>query len=232
MIDIHAHVLPEVDDGAKSIEEAIEMIQEAIDNQVTGICLTPHYKLHNNYITSNIILQDKYKKVIEQGFKIDLFLGREIDHYDEILSKEELSKHLTLNSSKYILIEFTNQDTNIEDSVYEISLNGYVPVIAHVERYDQITDYSCYRKLKETGALLQVNASSIVMPKNKKIKKRMNYLLKHKLVDIIASDAHKPGDYESMSRCYQYIEKTYGYNYAEMIFVTNPKIVLNLEDKL
>lgn len=185
MIDIHTHILPNVDDGAKSLDISLKLIEEEIKNGVNKIVLTPHM---------NEMMQDKdailkayemLKKEAPEG--IELLLGAEIKYYDKMVSDLNEGKLLTMNNSKYVLVEFDYMnDEHILDAIYELQIAGYKPIIAHIERYNYLTKKD-YVAIKETGTLVQVNASSI---NRSNYKKRVKYLLKKGFVDFIASDCH------------------------------------------
>lgn len=185
MIDIHTHILPNVDDGSSDFDTSCKLLELELENGVNKVICTPH----QNYLNLNKdLLIEKFNEFKNKiNLDIELYLGSEIYYYKGFLNDLENGKLLTLNNSKYILIEFsTSQNTDIIDIVYSIRLKGYIPIIAHIERYSYLNNED-YLKIKKEGALIQINASSFNYTNTKKI---IKYLLKNNLVDFVASDCH------------------------------------------
>ena len=133
-----------------------------------------------------------------------------------------------MNDTKYLLIDFGVNKSKITDYIYEAKLLGYVIIVAHVERYKYIETYDCFDRMRKEGALLQVNASSIASPRNSRMKKRIKYLFKNKLVDFVATDVHRNiNSYKMFDKAYAMISKKYGADYAEKIFVEKPRALIN-----
>lgn len=185
MIDIHTHILPNVDDGSSDFDTSCKLLELELENGVNKVICTPH----QNYLNLNKeLLIEKFNEFKNKiNLDIELYLGSEIYYYKGFLNDLENGKLLTINNSKYILIEFsTSQNTDIIDIVYSIRLKGYIPIIAHIERYSYLNNED-YLKIKKEGALIQINASSFNYTNTKKI---IKYLLKNNLVDFVASDCH------------------------------------------
>lgn len=185
MIDIHTHILPNVDDGSSNFDTSLKLLELEVENGVNKVICTPH----QNYLNLNKeLLIEKFNEFKNKiNLDIELYLGSEIYYYKGFLNDLVNGKLLTLNNSKYILIEFsTSQNTDIIDIVYSIRLKGYIPIIAHIERYSYLNNED-YLKIKKEGALIQINASSFNYSNTKKI---IKYLLKNNLVDFVASDCH------------------------------------------
>lgn len=138
MCDIHTHIIPLVDDGSSSIEESIELIKMEIKNGVTKIVCTPHQRddFFNKEEIINIFFKLKEKV---SSLQVDLYLGAEVLYYDNIINDLKDNKILTMNNSNYFLLEFpTSLEFDIPSIVYEIITSGYIPIIAHIERYDYL----------------------------------------------------------------------------------------------
>lgn len=236
MIDIHSHILFGVDDGAKTIDESIDIIKEEISKGVTHIVLTPH--CNNKYVKVNKekVLQNfnaLRERISKENLNINVYMGNEVyfdDNYFEVL---EQGSFYTLANSRYILIEFDIFHTpkNIAEICYETKIKGYIPIIAHVERYEPL--YKNTENIKEIlneGALLQVNASSLANKDNKEKNKFIKYLLKEGLVSFVASDIHNL-DRRSfyLDEAFKTVKKTYGETYALKIFRNNQLKVINNE---
>lgn len=193
MFDIHTHILPNIDDGSSSLEESIKMVEDAIDQGVSDLILTPHFDVYGLKCDINTDYQkefDNFKdEVIKRNLKINLYLGNEIYYTKGVYKLLRDKKIFPLGNTKKVLIEFNFNmfDINVEDLVYEFKVEGYQIVIAHVERYNY-SNYKLIKEWKEKGALIQVNASSFYG--ERKIKNLVNKLLKDNLIDYIASDVH------------------------------------------
>lgn len=228
MIDMHSHILFGVDDGPKTIYESLELIKDEIKKGVSHIILTPHFKKRSNESSMDVVLNNfiflKRAASIEQ-LSVELFLGNEVylgsNNYDTIFNNSFNS----LAGSNYVLIEFDPAATPeyIPDICYEIKLKGYIPVIAHVERYESFHDNRqlLFDTLNE-DTHLQINASSLLNKENKESYKFVNYLLKNQLVSFVASDTHNLNLRSSrMDEAYMVVKKLYGHSYAEKIFNLN-----------
>ena len=197
MIDIHSHLIPNVDDGAKSPEETIELIKEAREAGITDIILTPHYII-NSYeqnAETLILLKDKLQQIINsENIKVNLHIGMEVYITDNLVEILKQNKILTLAGSKYLLMELP-LNTNVQylDMViFKLIENNIIPIIAHPERYKFVQeDPSKVRELIESGCLIQSNIGSILGIYGKKAKKTIKYLLKNDLINFIATDTHR-----------------------------------------
>lgn len=222
MTDIHTHILPEVDDGSISLEQSLSMLGELYAQGVTEVILTPHYR--NEYVLSPEQLKTAFcefkGRVFEAGIPVGLYLGQEIyigRDYKKILSEKKV---LTINGTNYILIEFDfTRETDIAEIVYELKSMGYIPIVAHFERYTYV-DVSVAKEIKELGGLIQINADSIVGKYKRRYSRLVKELLSEKLVDFIASDIHSRRKVLT-EKARKVIEKKYGEEYAEKIFSIN-----------
>lgn len=213
MIDIHTHILPAVDDGAKSFEDSLKMIQLEIENGVDTIILTPHYFKNELNAQNKDLIFAQYEKLLEKtkDLNIKLILGSEIYYSDEIMDELISNKIITLGNSKYLLIEFSlyNEYYNIPDVFLDIMALGYKVIFAHPERYVYLS-VNQIKKISELGCLIQINTSSILGDFGRKIQKKTFKLIKNKCVNFIASDAHslntrKPNLKETL----QFVEKKF-----------------------
>lgn len=235
MIDMHNHILFGVDDGAKTIDDSLALINEEIKKGVNQIILTPHYASGHN--DANVIEINKNFKILKdytsaENLAVTLHLGCEVyldfDYYDTIWK----SPIITLANSDYILIEFsmTNPPDNIPEICYEAGLKGYIPIIAHVERYDVLYDNNkLIRDILNEGAYFQVNASAIINKEDKESHRFINFLLKNQLVSFVASDVHNQDSRAFyLDEAYSAVNKICSHSYAEKIFKENQEnIIMN-----
>ena len=167
MIDLHSHMLPNVDDGSDSLSASIELVKEAIKLGIHDIVLTPHYEVTPVRMIPGVNIKEQFLKFCEeikkQNLEVNLYLGNEVTHEENLLNDIKDKKILTINNSRYILLEldFYSLDLEIGEYIYELSLLGYQVIIAHVERYIY-TNYSYVEMLVNEGALIQVNANALI----------------------------------------------------------------------
>ena len=230
MVDMHSHVLPLVDDGSATIEESINMLEEEGLNGVTKVILTPHYK-QNIYDVPFDDLKSAFNNFSavakESGVKVDLYLGQEIYCTNKIYDFLKEKKVSTINGTNCLLIEFNYYDEqDIQDYVYNLKTMGYTPVIAHIERYIYL-DWDSLFDLKQLGALLQVNASSIIGEEGKTIKRRVLKAIKQGLVDFVGSDVHSDRALP-LKNAYKVVQKTAGTLIADNVFKNNAIKYFNL----
>ena len=228
MIDIHSHLIPMVDDGSETEEISLNMAKGLYEQGVTDVICTPHftngYKAEYEEITK---LAEKLKADLkEAGVPLNIYLGREI--FVTKLTKQQLKEYdrkFTLNGSEYVLIEFdlVNQ-SEIAETVYEIANKGYIPIVAHIERYEYCTIDEAI-EVKEMGGMIQVNADSIAGTSKKLHHKMVKKLFKNGLVDFVASDLHDGRDIV-MQDAYKIVKRKFGEETAEEVFYKNAKKIL------
>ena len=224
MIDIHSHIVFNVDDGADNIEQSIEMIKEMITNGVTDLICTPHYRLRMFTETQEVI-ENNFKLLCEevkkQNLNINLYLGRET-YFDKFIYN--ILNTLVINKKKIILLEFSyTNNPDIEEVLYNIKRLGYRVIIAHVERYTYLSIDDIIN-LKSKNVYIQVNASTILGKDGLKDKKKAFKLIKAGVVDFIASDMHY-----NRNKAYDIICKKFGKQIANNLFYTNALFLLDKE---
>lgn len=225
IIDLHMHVVPGIDDGARNMEEAIEMLRISAQQGITDIYCTSHngYSLEDGecYTEQLATLIDETKSA---GINIQLHRGCEIlcaaEYIDDIIYGLDIGAFATLGDSNYVLIELYSDMRPSEALIIIDALkkNGYKPIIAHMERNYNITGIMV-NTLIMSGALIQVNAYSFVEKKDEQTKMRARELLKNKYVHFVGSDAHRVNHRPPMmSAGAQYIFEHTDSKYAEKIF--------------
>ena len=233
LIDIHSHFLPGIDDGAKDFEISIQMLRIAEQNKIRKIILTPHNKpMHHNADASEIrrLTEKLQQKIQQEGMDIQLYTGNEIYYRSNVLELLDGGQICTMAASSYVLIEFNPKDDfdHIRNAVYQIVAGGYQPVIAHVERYENVCSHmDRIEELIEMGVYLQVNAGSIMGQYGFGIQILTRRLLRQRLVHFVATDAHntgKRGPY--LQKCAEFVCRKYGKAYAQKIFYDNPARII------
>lgn len=189
MIDIHNHFMPDVDDGSKSIDMSKKLFELASNQGVTTIFLTPHVNSSETKVSRDVH-KEKYQvlKPIAASYGIELYLGAEI--YLPFRLPDLAYDKLVLGDSKALLVEFSPyMETPILDHTYNLKQRGFDVIVAHVERYKYLSIEDII-ELKQQGIYLQVNASSVIKAGHPEHAKRARLLLKHDLIDFVASDSH------------------------------------------
>lgn len=227
MIDIHTHILPCVDDGSGNLRDSLEMLKNHEKIGVTDVFLTPHLRVKYNLDEQSIknAFDDFCKEVKKQGINVNLYLGQEIYLSSENQHLQSAQQIITLNDSKYVLIEFDfSEPTDIVETVYEANRLGYKPIVAHFERYLYAT-LEMAEQIKDNGGFIQVNAHSVT-GENKTGKKLTKKLLKLGLVDFVASDIHFART-NRLREARDIVEKKYGKDYAKDLFYNNAKKIID-----
>lgn len=235
-IDIHCHIMPGVDDGSPDMATSLEMLRIADKNGITHIILTPHHKpMHHNVSPEhNVAYRKKLQEAAtEAGIKAKLFSGNEIYYSDETMEELIDGRICSLAGSDYVLVEFhpTNPFKAIQNAAGRVQAAGYIPIIAHVERYSDIVSHPArVRDLIQMGCFIQVNASSVMGKYGFGISHFTKKLLKEELVHFIASDAHDTGRRAPhLLDCRNYVERKFGEDYGKKLFFTNPANVIRNE---
>ncbi len=233
MIDIHNHIVFDVDDGAPTLEKSLSMLKAASDAGITHVCFTPHY-MEDGYQTSLTELQYKVSIIQEalgeQNIPVEVSLGEEVFIFPEL--DKSLGKCTTLNGSRYLLFELPlMEEVNyVYDVVYKLVSAGYVPILAHPERYLKVQqDFNLILELLKRGVLMQINASSLVGNYGTDAKKVAVRMLESNMVYFIASDAHASHHYQKYQKGLQMAEKLVGKNKVNELTEVNPYKALNDE---
>lgn len=197
MIDLHCHILPGVDDGAKSLEESLLMARRAVEDGIHTIVATPH-TLNGIYINSAREVTPKVASLQEtlskKHIKLQLYVGADVHLCPHMLELIESGDAGTINNArKYILLEFPSQvvPPKVKDEIFSLKLNGITPIISHLERNPVIQhNIDILYEFIRMGALCQVTAMSITGDFGGIAMQCAERLLRHRMVHVIASDAH------------------------------------------
>lgn len=233
--DVHCHILPGMDDGARDMNMALGMIDIAVKNNISDIILTPHYKIDRCEHDKDRILRhiDELRSKVDSMYdNLNLYAGTELMFQEDCIELLENDKILSLNDSKMVLVEFRPSDspTYIKNSLYKVSCTGYIPILAHVERYaEMVGNYDVVEEIIERGGFIQVNAESVIGKLGLKVKKFTKMLMKYDMLHFIGTDAHNTdGRCPNLELCASYIEKKFGSEYRDELLIKNPKKYLNI----
>ena len=241
MIDIHSHIVFEVDDGPKTIEDSRALLEESYRQGVRTIISTSHRR-KGMFETPEAKIEENFKQVQELAKEIaddlTILYGAEIYYTSDILDKLEQGKIPRLADSQYALIEFSmiTPYKEIHTALSNVLRLGVTPVVAHIERYHCLeNDEKKVRDLTNMGCYTQINSSSVLKPKlfgdtYKFMKKRAQFFLEKDLVHFVASDMHNLDPRPPyMQEAYQIISKKYGESHAEQLFRKNQELLLRSE---
>ena len=202
--DIHSHILPFLDDGAKSVDESISMLEALVELGFKRVVSTPHVMAEGYQNSTKKILETIY--ILKDAIKnrdLDIEIEASAEYYldDGFLSILKSDDILSLCNG-YILIEtsYFYSLLNFEQIIYEILARGYKPLLAHPERYRYINDYSIYKKWKSMGISFQVEINSFNGKYGKDALKKAIYLSKRGFIDFLATDAHRLSDIELIKK--------------------------------
>lgn len=197
MLDIHAHILPGVDDGAKTPQEGKELLLQMKAQGISAVVATPHFFPLNavleDFLTVRTAALKELKAEFEGGFPLSVIPGAEVLYFGGI-GRAEAIKNLTLGDSDYLLLELLGlkkiDDSVIRDIVLLKENLGLTPIIAHIERYCKYKGYKKLVSAIEKGkAKCQINATYMM---SKAETRAVKNLLMKGIIDFVASDCHNP----------------------------------------
>lgn len=233
MIDIHCHIVPKVDDGARNMEQAARILQQEYRNGVTAVIMTPHYR-RGMFETPQEKIDEQFRKMQKMAQKsrsgMKVYLGCECHTNRELVAELNAGKRPTMAGSRYVLTEFSSVHGYdiVRNQIYELVAAGYIPIVAHAERYGcLLSDPKRVEELRELGAEIQLTSGSVLGEEGWREKYFCRKLLKRRWADYIASDVHNLTDRPvNLKQCSELVEKAYGRLYAEQLFIKNPMNII------
>lgn len=227
-IDIHSHILPNMDDGSRSLRQSLSMLHIACEEGIELMIATPH-NMPGKGCPEAALVQAAVERLREQvrqeNLPVEILCGTEYYYREEVLELLEAEQGITLGDSDCILVEFDPMVDRIyfRNALRDILGTGYRPVVAHVERYGRVMeDTALLHDLKKMGILFQVNALSVTGENGRQTKKGVRKLLKESLVDFVATDAHSDGRRAPyMVKCAEILYRKYGRDYADALLYGN-----------
>lgn len=236
LADIHCHVLPYVDDGAEHVEEMERLLTAQAGQGVRILCATPHLR-EKMFESSDETVSRQFEraKAFAQSEKLPLrlCLSREYFCDARFLERLERGELLPLGEGNTVLVEFSGRCSleTICGYIRKIVNAGYQPLAAHVERYSAVNVHvDSVSRLISLGALIQINAGSVLGREGSGQKRFCWKLMKRNLVHVVASDAHGP-EYRppELDLCAAKIERKMGQAYAKAVLWDNPLKILSLD---
>ena len=230
MIDIHNHLIPNIDDGSDSLELSRRLLKAAASEGITEVCITPHFMKHGPFNVRKKELLELFESFKEEtkDINIKLYLGNELyidPELDELLLNDEIC---TMNESRYVLVEFPFEEYKREydEYLYNISLE-YQIIIAHPERYHYVKkDHDFVKRWLNEGHILQSNTTSLSSSDSRRV---IYDLLSKGRLSLMASDAHNEYRPLSMIEAYDHISRKFNEETAEYLMNINPKCIIENE---
>lgn len=196
LVDLHCHILPGIDDGAKDTDMSMQLLEQELASNVAGICFTPHFYYERTTLDEFLAKRHAafvrlLEHVKQNQLQLALKSGAEV-YFTPALPSLDL-KRLAIYGTNYILIELPTSfhPSGIEDLLYDIQQQGFIPILAHVERYPYVTENPLLLYDWVTnGALAQINASGLI--RGGHTAKLLQKYIDWKLVHLLCTDAHHP----------------------------------------
>lgn len=238
MVDIHCHILPDVDDGAETLSDALEMAYLAVSCGVTDLVATSHVRGSEEGLEEIGVLPRQFlslkEAVARENIPLKLHLGAEILCTGETAELARQGKLPTIGETNYVLCEFYfNAPWNyMEDILDTIVQSGYLPIIAHPERYDALReDRRRILHWFRAGYVLQVNKGSLFGAFGSRVQSTALWMLDTGLLHLIASDAHSPiRRTTDLTRLKEFLSDRYPLGYVRLLLEENPGRVIRGED--
>lgn len=193
--DMHCHLLPGVDDGPETMEESIQVLEEAKQQGVKKIIVTPHFHpgRYMVYAPSIYDLLGKLREECEnRGIDITLYPGQECYYYSGLVEELNKGNILTLAGSRFVLVEFEPDCSysQMQFGIRELQSNGYLPILAHFERYQCLNTQENLLGIKQKGVYMQMNIGTLMRREGLLHRLPWKNMVKQGLVDYLGSDCH------------------------------------------
>ncbi len=235
MIDIHAHLLPGIDDGPSDLDESLAMIEAGYRDGIRGAVCTSHVlnrldeKMDAKLTAAFGQLLDRVR---EKQMRMDLWLGSEL-HVNASFNPGCKTASIAGNGKYYLLeLPLNGIPNDVDDRLFQFTLQGYKPVLAHPERNSVLAQHpETVYSLVQRGVLMQMNAGSLTGQFGRGIRKRAEEMLDHNLVHFIGSDCHNPRTRPmALHKAYKIVVMRQGKETAERIFLDNPRNAIRGEE--
>ncbi|WP_406683875.1 histidinol phosphatase [Seonamhaeicola sp. MEBiC1930] len=206
-VDIHSHILPGIDDGSKSVDESIHLIRKLTELGVSEFIPTPHI-MQDFYPNTDESIGNSYQILLdglcETSWLSEITINPAAeymldDNFEKLLKNQDL---YTLKKN-YVLVEMSYYQApiNLEDIIFDIKSKGYIPVLAHPERYSFYhNNLHYYKRLKQLGCLFQLNLLSLSEHYGKQVEKVGKYLIEENLIDFVGTDTHNKKHISKLSK--------------------------------
>ena len=230
VVDIHTHILPGVDDGAESLEEAVEMVTMAAADGTSAMVATPHCNALYSFA------RERNEKLLAElrdavGARMELALGCDFHlSYENLQAVLAGNRSHTVNRGPYLLVELADYalPPQLAESLHQLRVQSLIPIITHPERNPllQRRGIKLLRQLIAMGCPLQITAGSLLGHFGRPARRMARELLQNEMVHVVASDAHDAKNRTPrLSEAYALVEQSFGAARAQALFADNPRAV-------
>lgn len=232
--DIHSHIIPGIDDGSVSLQQTKNMLKIAYDEGIGSLFATPHYSVgcvneEVKKLEEKLGLVKEIAKEIDPNFQV--ILGNELYYSEDIIGHLRQGKALTLGGTRYVLVEFWEDESyeNIKTGIHRLLIYGYLPILSHIERYNNLVDdLEKIQKLVDLGAYTQINTECISRRwGNTKATKLCRDIIELNMLHFLGTNCHsdyKRGPY--MRKGVAYLKGRFGEELIKRLLIENPKTLL------
>lgn len=237
MVDLHTHLLYNVDDGAVDLIESIEMLKNAESAGYSVVVATPHY-IEGSYTSKNAdkvkIIDEIRNEIKTNNINVKVYLGNEVfmtENVEALMNNNEIN---SINGTKYLLVELPRfgGSNGLQGFLFKIFSSGYIPIVAHPERYSFVQkDPNVLIDLIEQGVIFQLNSASILGHYGKKVAKAAKILIKNNMIHLVATDTHssRSSNYMDINTVKNKIKRNNKNINLEDLFFNNPMKILKNE---
>lgn len=213
IIDVHTHILPGMDDGSKTPEESLAMLQEEVRQNVAHVVFTPHFYAHQNSPAEFLVRREeawqRLKPLLTPGLP-ELFFGAEVQYFEGICMVPDLDS-LRIQGTNYLLLEMPFQSWSsraVQDALELNARPDFQVILAHIERYFKFAPKDAWEIFRENGLMTQCNASFFI---DWRTRRKAMSMLKHGEIDLLGSDCHNlTSRAPNMAKAYPFIRKCLG----------------------
>lgn len=196
IVDMHCHVLPGADDGPRTMEDSMALLQEVVRQGVDAMIVTPHFHPARYQVSAPQVmelLEAVRYEAARRGLTIKLFPGQECYYYSDLARMLNNGQALTMAGSRFVLLEFEPDAlySVIRNAVWDLIYHGYIPILAHFERYRCLVgNPERLDQLRGAGAMLQMNFDRLLAKDGVFHRNPWRRLLMDGYVDFLGSDTH------------------------------------------
>jgi protein-tyrosine phosphatase len=237
LIDLHSHILPAVDDGARDIEDSLAIARMAAADGIEVMACTPHFMpgLYDNQSQDiRARVADLNHLLVEEGIDLALVVGSDAHIRPDFVSALREGNILTLHDSRYVLFEppHMHMPQRFEELLFNVQMAGYVPILTHPERFKWIEqNYPVFQQLAKSGVWMQITAGSLTGRFGARSKYWAQKMLAEGIVSILATDAHNVKSRPPLLReAFDAATREVGLDEATHLVVTRPACVIENAD--
>lgn len=233
MIDLHSHILPSVDDGAATLDMALEMARMAVDDGIEVMACTPHF-MPGTYDNTSADIRSRVDALnhalIDHNIDLSLVTGSDAHICPDFTDKLRTGEILTIHNSRYVLFEppHTIMPQRMSELLYNITMAGFVPVLTHPERLKWIEqNYGVMTDLAKSGVWMQITAGSLTGRFGVRPQYWAQRMLAEGYVSILATDAHNTRSRPPLlSEAFEIAQSELGIDAASHLVLSRPECIL------